>query len=190
MLALVRCGMLLILVANCGTAFAIEREMKESGEKGGTEDINIGIGELTECTLTGVEDIGLVSSYQFEIAYDSSVLAFDSVEDLLFGTGMLTPTFTPTGVQFSATGSAPAESVGDFFEIRFTGREIGSSDLLVMTERVFDTQAPPQEYPPAGANTLTIHVVPEPSSVLLLAVGLGGLAYVRSSQTLVARRIQ
>ncbi len=34
-----------------GGAFssAVEREMKESGEKGGTEDINIGVGELQEC---------------------------------------------------------------------------------------------------------------------------------------------
>ena len=29
-------------------SFGVEREMKESGEKGGTEDINIGIGELQE----------------------------------------------------------------------------------------------------------------------------------------------
>lgn len=32
--------------------FAIEREMKESGEKGGTEDFNIGVGELQECTIS------------------------------------------------------------------------------------------------------------------------------------------
>ena len=28
------------------------REMKESSEKGGTEDINIGVGELQECTIS------------------------------------------------------------------------------------------------------------------------------------------
>ncbi|MGB5326952.1 MAG: type VI secretion system tube protein Hcp [Gammaproteobacteria bacterium] len=33
-------------------SFAVEREMKESGEKGGTEDINIGVGELQECTIS------------------------------------------------------------------------------------------------------------------------------------------
>jgi type VI protein secretion system component Hcp len=32
-------------------SFGVEREMKESGEKGGTADINIGVGELQECTL-------------------------------------------------------------------------------------------------------------------------------------------
>ncbi len=34
-------------------SFAVEREMKESGEKGGTEDMNIGIGELQECSVEG-----------------------------------------------------------------------------------------------------------------------------------------
>ena len=33
------------------TSIAVEREMKESGEKGGTTDMNIGIGELQEVTL-------------------------------------------------------------------------------------------------------------------------------------------
>ena len=33
-------------------SFGVDREMKESGEKGGTEDINIGVGELQECTLS------------------------------------------------------------------------------------------------------------------------------------------
>ena len=37
-------------------AFGIEREMKESGEKGGTEDINIGVGELQECTISKAMD--------------------------------------------------------------------------------------------------------------------------------------
>ena len=33
-------------------SFGVEREMKESGEKGGTADINIGVGELQECTVS------------------------------------------------------------------------------------------------------------------------------------------
>ena len=33
-------------------SFGVEREAKESGEKGGTEDINIGVGELQECTIS------------------------------------------------------------------------------------------------------------------------------------------
>lgn len=33
-------------------SFGVEREMKESGEKGGTTDINIGVGELQECSIS------------------------------------------------------------------------------------------------------------------------------------------
>lgn len=33
-------------------SFGVEREMKESGEKGGTADINIGVGELQEVTIS------------------------------------------------------------------------------------------------------------------------------------------
>jgi hypothetical protein len=32
--------------------FGVEREMKEGGEKGGTEDINTGVGELQEATIS------------------------------------------------------------------------------------------------------------------------------------------
>jgi hypothetical protein len=39
-------------------SFGVEREMKESGEKGGTEDINIGVGELQECTISKSRDDG------------------------------------------------------------------------------------------------------------------------------------
>ena len=37
-------------------SFGVEREMKESGEKGGTADINIGVGELQECTISKSAD--------------------------------------------------------------------------------------------------------------------------------------
>ena len=39
-------------------SFGVEREMKESGEKAGTEDINIGVGELQECTISKSMDRG------------------------------------------------------------------------------------------------------------------------------------
>lgn len=33
-------------------SFGVDREMEESGEKGGNADINIGVGELQECTIS------------------------------------------------------------------------------------------------------------------------------------------
>ena len=48
-------------------SFGIEREMKESGEKGGTTDINIGVGELQECTITKSMDVVSTKLAQFAI---------------------------------------------------------------------------------------------------------------------------
>ena len=48
-------------------SFGVEREMKESGEKGGTEDINIGVGELQECTVSKSMDRASGKLAQFAI---------------------------------------------------------------------------------------------------------------------------
>jgi type VI protein secretion system component Hcp len=42
----------------------VEREMKESGEKGGTEDMNIGIGELQEMTISKSSDKATPKLYE------------------------------------------------------------------------------------------------------------------------------
>ena len=48
-------------------SFGVEREMKESGEKGGTEDINIGVGELQECSISKSVDRSSTLLAQFAI---------------------------------------------------------------------------------------------------------------------------
>ena len=48
-------------------SFGVEREMKESGEKGGTADINIGVGELQECTISKSMDMASTQLAQFAI---------------------------------------------------------------------------------------------------------------------------
>ena len=50
----------------------VEREMKESGEKGGTADINIGVGELQECTISKSMDSTKVDLAQFAINGNSA----------------------------------------------------------------------------------------------------------------------
>jgi type VI secretion system secreted protein Hcp len=61
--------------------FGVEREMKESGEKGGTEDINIGVGELQECAITKSMDRASAKLAQFAINGNSLGTAFiDFVE--------------------------------------------------------------------------------------------------------------
>lgn len=48
-------------------SFGIERELLESGEKGGTEDINIGVGELQECTISKSMDRATTALAQLAI---------------------------------------------------------------------------------------------------------------------------
>ncbi len=48
-------------------SFGVEREMKESGEKGGTQDINIGVGELQECTISKSMDRASTMLSQYAI---------------------------------------------------------------------------------------------------------------------------
>lgn len=48
-------------------SFGVEREMKESGEKGGSTDINIGVGELQECSISKSMDWCSTQLCQFAI---------------------------------------------------------------------------------------------------------------------------
>jgi len=62
-------------------SFGVEREMKESGEKGGTADINIGVGELQECVITKSMDLASSKLAQFSINGNSVGIAeIDFVE--------------------------------------------------------------------------------------------------------------
>jgi type VI protein secretion system component Hcp len=57
-------------------SFGVEREMKESGEKGGTEDINIGVGELQECNISKTMDRASANLAQYAINGNSLGTAF------------------------------------------------------------------------------------------------------------------
>lgn len=62
-------------------SFGVEREMKESGEKGGTADINIGVGELQECTISKSMDTASAKLAQAAINGNScGVAEIDFVE--------------------------------------------------------------------------------------------------------------
>jgi type VI secretion system secreted protein Hcp len=48
-------------------SFGVEREMKESGEKGGTADINIGVGELQEVNISKSVDVSTTKLAQLAL---------------------------------------------------------------------------------------------------------------------------
>lgn len=47
--------------------FGVEREVRETGARGGTADINIGVGELQECTISKSMDRASTTLAQFAI---------------------------------------------------------------------------------------------------------------------------
>lgn len=62
-------------------SFGVEREMKETGEKGGTQDINIGVGELQECTISKSLDSATALLAQYAVSGNSTGGAqFDFVQ--------------------------------------------------------------------------------------------------------------
>jgi type VI secretion system secreted protein Hcp len=67
-------------------SFGVEREMKESGEKGGTEDLNIGVGELQECTITKSMDRASAKLAQFAINGNSCGTAVIDFVEVAGGT--------------------------------------------------------------------------------------------------------
>lgn len=52
-------------------SFGVEREMKESASKGGTTDINIGVGTLQDCTISKSLDAASAALAQFAITGNS-----------------------------------------------------------------------------------------------------------------------
>lgn len=53
-------------------SFGVERELKESGEKGGTQDVNIGVGELQECSIS--KSMDSASPYLAQVAISGNSL--------------------------------------------------------------------------------------------------------------------
>ena len=66
--------------------FGVQREMKESGEKSGTEDINIGVGELQECNIGKSVDAASPRLAQFAISGSSLGTAFIDFVEIAGGT--------------------------------------------------------------------------------------------------------
>ena len=66
-----------------GIGFSIDRELAESGEKGGTEDINIGVGEMSRFHLT--KPVGDASAELFQYAINGNTIGVADVRVEGFG---------------------------------------------------------------------------------------------------------
>jgi hypothetical protein len=92
--------------------------MKESGEKGGTEDINIGVGELQECTISKSMDTSTMDLAQFAINGNSLLLMFETVSSL--GTVEFVSEFTTPQTAVFAGVSVVQDLDGRSFDLNFS----------------------------------------------------------------------
>jgi hypothetical protein len=133
-------------------SFGVEREMKESGEKGGTEDINIGVGELQECTISKSMDAGSTRLAQFAINGNSLSLMFESVSPQ--GTVKFVSEFTT---------SQPAVFTGVSVVPRSDGRSL-DLNFSLLYNAAYNPQLPILSEVMTG----NFVAIPEPATALLL----------------------
>lgn len=140
-------------------SFGVEREMKESGEKGGTADINIGVGELQECTISKSMDASSTKLTQFAINGNSLALRFETDSPLGLLT-FLSEFTTPQPAAFTDV-SVVERSDGRSFDLNFA---------LLYSAR-YDPALPILNEVMTG----DFAAIPEPTGASLLICAWGGL---------------
>lgn len=138
----------------------VEREMKESGEKGGTKDINISAGELQECTISKSMDRASSKLAQFAINGNSLSLVFE------FTSAMGSVEFhsvytTPQPAVFTDVSVLPASN-GSAFDLKFS---------LLYSDRYNPALSIVNE-----VMTADFVAIPEPNAVILFGLGVLGLS--------------
>jgi RHS repeat-associated protein len=108
-------------------SFGVEREMKESGEKGGTEDINIGVGELQECSISKSMDRTSTKLAQFAINGNSPGKAEIHFVEVAGG-GAASHSTTPQAKDYFVVNSF---SFGVEREMKESGEKGGTVDINI-----------------------------------------------------------
>ena len=130
-------------------AFGVEREMKESGEKGGTADINIGIGELQECTVS--KSMEMASDKLAQLAINGNSLGtaeIDFVEVAGSGDADTKPMGWDNTVHKKWTDSSFVDDSFSFAverEMKESGEKGGTADMNIGVGELQET---------AGADTV------------------------------------
>jgi hypothetical protein len=141
--------------------FGVEREMKESGEKGGTADINIGVGELQECTISKSMDMASTHLAQYAINGNSLSLTFESFSNE--GTVKFKSEFATAQPAIFTGVSVVPSSDGRSFDLNFS--------LLYSAD--YNPQLPIISESMTG----DFFAIPEPTTALLLACTCGLACY-------------
>jgi hypothetical protein len=128
----------------------------------------------------GVDPTCSVSGFQLDLLYDSSTLNFVSGSDTAPFTGSAPTVISPGDVQFSGTTSSPVPGDVYIFTAEFqaiSGNPAPDSETftIMATGSDFVTEEGGVTIGPANIQSLSV-ALPEPSTLLLLASGLGLLS--------------
>jgi type VI protein secretion system component Hcp len=105
-----------------GVSGGVKRNLRESGEKGGTEDINIGVGELLDFNVTKPLDAASIQLLQFSINGNSlgdlTIRLFEPGTTNAYATYILGRAFVSNSI-FSTSATGVMETLSFYFnEIR------------------------------------------------------------------------
>lgn len=114
--------------------------------------------------------------YEFDLLFDTNLLTLISARDSLVEDSDIDIAPIPDGLRLSAMGSraVPDEWVTTLF---FSADEIGTTEITVNPFIYYAASGPGGEIvafplPTGGPDTITLTVVPEPSSVVLAGIGI------------------
>lgn len=113
--------------------------------------------------------------YEFDLLFDTNLLTLISARDSLVDDPDIDITTIPNGLRLSAMGSlaVPDEWVTTLL---FSADEVGTTQITVNPFTYYAASGPGGELVPfplqsGGADTITLTIVPEPSSLALAGIG-------------------
>jgi hypothetical protein len=143
------------------------------------DEITVRLGDEFDVVIESTLELGAqLGSYEFDLDFDTTTRQVTIIQDMIFGGAPTSVSFTPSGIHVSASG-ATASTVGDFARVRFTAVGVSTGPITLSDLQFFDTQMPPQPFPPPtiGPNFVTVNVVPEPSACAMCVLALLTLAF-------------